>query len=169
VSTPDHFATLGLPVGYDIDRAVLEQSYLALQQAHHPDRAVGGSSSEQRAAVEKSAALNEGYRVLRDPVRRAEYLCKLGGVDLDSNEGAPKMDQAFLVEMIERREQLQEATRAAQLDALREDVAGQLDVALDDAVAGLRAGKIDVAARALVRRRYLQRLVDEIDARAEAM
>ncbi|HWB73629.1 MAG TPA: Fe-S protein assembly co-chaperone HscB [Nannocystaceae bacterium] len=169
MSTSDHFAMLGLPVGYDIDRAALEQSYLSLSQQHHPDRAVGGTSSEQRAAVEKSAALNEGYRVLRDPVRRAEYLCKLGGVDLDSNEGAPKMDQAFLMEMIERREQLQEARTGAALDALREDVGGELDVALDEAIAGLRADEIDAAARALVRRRYLQRLVDEIDARAEAM
>jgi len=169
VSTADHFAALGLPVGYDIDRTALEQSYLALSQVHHPDRAVGGTSSEQRAAVEKSAALNEGYRVLRDPVRRAEYLCKLGGVDLDSNETAPKMDQVFLMEMIERREQLQDAKSGAALDALRERVGGELDVALDDAIAGLRAGALDVAARALVRRRYLQRLVDEIDARVEAM
>jgi molecular chaperone HscB len=162
VNTVDHFAALGLPVGWDIDRAALERNYLALQQAHHPDRAVGASSSQQRVAVETSAAINEGYRVLRDPVRRAEYLCKLGGVDLDSNEGAPKMDQSFLLDMIERREELQ---AARDLEALREQVAGELDAALDDAVAALRSGRIDVAARALVRRRYLQRLADEIEAR----
>ncbi len=167
MDTIDHFATLGLPVGFDIDRGALERSYLALQQEHHPDRAVGGSSGEQRAALEKSAAINEGYRVLRDPVRRAEYLCKLGGIDLDSNDaehGAPKMDQAFLVEMIERREELQEAKSGADRDVLRERVAGELDDALDAAVAELRVGHVEAAARALVRRRYLQRLVDEIDA-----
>jgi molecular chaperone HscB len=162
VNTVDHFAALGLPIGWDIDRAALERNYLALQQAHHPDRAVGSSSSAQRVAVETSAAINEGYRVLRDPVRRAEYLCKLRGVDLDSNEGAPKMDQGFLLDMIERREELQ---AAKDLEPLREQVAGELDAALDDAVAALRADRVDVAALALVRRRYLARLADEIEAR----
>ena len=165
MSTIDHFAAFGLPVGWDLDRAALERRYLELQQAHHPDRVAAGSSGDQRAAVEKSAAINEGYRVLRDPVRRAEYVCKLGGVDLDSNEGAPKMDQAFLLEMIERREELHESR---DLEALRQRVEGELDAALGDAVAALQGGGLDSAARALVRRRYLQRLADEIDARAEA-
>ena len=51
-----------------------------------------------------------------------------------------------------------------QLDALGDRVADELDLVLDGAVAELRAGRTEAAARALVRRRYLQRLADEIDA-----
>ncbi|MBC8068219.1 MAG: Fe-S protein assembly co-chaperone HscB [Deltaproteobacteria bacterium] len=165
----DHFATLGLEPSYDIERTELERSYLALQQLHHPDRAVGGSVGEQRAALERSAAINEAYRVLRDPVRRAEYLCKRSGIDLDSSDavrGAPKMDQSFLLEMIEQREALQAADTQARRDAFREGVDTQLDQTLDAAVSELRRGAIPAAARALVRRRYLQRLLDEIDGAA---
>jgi molecular chaperone HscB len=169
VNEPDHFATLGLPVGYDLDRGELERSYLALQQLHHPDRAVGGTVAEQRGALERSAAINEGYRVLRDPVRRAEYLCKLAGIDLDSSDplrGAPKMDQPFLLEMIERRDALHEAEGPAGREVLREGVEAELDQALDAAVTELRRGAPDLAARALVRRRYFRRLLDEIDGAA---
>ena len=55
--------------------------------------------------------------MLRDGVRRAEYLVKLGGVDLDSSDpqsGAPHLTQAFLIEMIERRERLDEVRGAGE-------------------------------------------------------
>lgn len=163
----NHFAVLGLEPTYDIDLAVLERSYLALQQRHHPDRFASGSVAERRTAMEHSAALNEGYRVLRDPVRRAEYMCRTAGIDLDASgdHGAPKMPQEFLVEMIDRRDALAQTRErgAAALDALRARVEREQDDALDRAATALRRGTIGEAAIALVERRYLQRVVDEIN------
>ena len=164
----DHFARFGLARAWRIDRDALEAAYLQRAAAVHPDRFVGASSAEQRAAMEASTALNEGYRVLRDPVRRAEYLCKLGGIDLDHTGGpggAPHMDQAFLMEMIERREAVAEARAAgaAKLDALRDEVEGEADELIDAAADALEIGDTSRAARELVARRYLQRLLDEIE------
>lgn len=179
----DHFARLGLARRYDLDRERLEQAYLERAPKVHPDRFVGGTSAQQREAMESSAALNEGYRVLRDPVRRAEYLCKLAGIDVDSSDprsGAPAMGQDFLIEMIERREAVEQARAqgAAAVDALRDEVEGELDEALDRAVEALARGAgeasgeapgqlsgaaVTEAARALVQRRYLQRLLDELE------
>ncbi|MCA9708841.1 MAG: Fe-S protein assembly co-chaperone HscB [Myxococcales bacterium] len=171
-SPADHFERLGQPRRWGLDRDALEAAYLARAQQWHPDRFVDAPPGQQRQAMERSAALNEGYRVLRDPVRRAEYLCRLGGIDVDSSEpgtGAPPMEQAFLVEMIERREQVADARAEgdAALDQLRAAVEDELDEALDEAVAALEAGATPSAARALVRRRYLQRLVDEIEGTPE--
>ncbi len=168
MAAANHFDGLGLAPSYDLDLGQLERNYLELAQRHHPDRVAGGTVAERRAAVETSGAINEGYRVLRDPVRRAEYLCRLGGMDLDSSDGAsgaPTMPQAFLMEMIDRREALAEgrAKGPAAMDALRDVVEREQEAALDRAVAALRAGEIRDAAVALVERRYLQRLVDEID------
>lgn len=167
-SASDHFERLGLPRRFGLERDAIERAYLERAQVVHPDRFASGSSGEQRAAMEASAALNEAHRVIRDPVRRAEYLCKLAGIDIDSNDaqqGAPVMSQAFLMEMIERREALEDAREqgAAALDALRGGVEGELDDALDVARKALDADDSPDAARALVRRRYLQRLLDEID------
>lgn len=175
-SSADYFAVLGQPRRYDLDRDALEGAYLERAKQLHPDRFAGAPAGQRRRAMEASAALNEGYRVLRDPVRRAEYLCKLGGIDVDSSDpegGAPKMGQGFLVEMIERREAVAEAhgQGASALDELRAEVDDEAEQALDDAIDALGDSSEDAirrAAEALVKRRYLQRLLDEIDQAAES-
>lgn len=167
-SSVDFFERLGLPRQYGLERDAIERAYLERAQAVHPDRFASAASGAQRAAMEASAALNEAHRVIRDPVRRAEYLCKLAGIDVDSNDprqGAPAMGQAFLVEMIERREALEDAREqgAAALAAMRRGVEDELDDALDAAARALVADDPQDAARHLVVRRYLQRLLDELD------
>lgn len=172
--TLDHFARLGLDRGWTIDRDALERGYLERSRRYHPDRHVGADSSTRRAAVEHSSALNQGYRTLRDPVARAEYLVKLGGVDLDSSDpqtGAPHPEQAMLIEMIERREQLDDLLRAGAdedaLSELRDQVEDELDAVFDQAIAALTHNDIRAAAAALVQRRYLQRFIGEIDGALE--
>lgn len=165
-SEGSHFELLGVPRQFEIDSEQLEREYLSRAAAVHPDRVATGTSAQRREAMERSSEVNEAYRTLRDPVRRAEYLVKLGGIDLDSSDavgGAPKMEQAFLIEMIERREQLEQAREQGALDQLRAKVEDELDDVLDDAVASLREGDLRGASEKLVARRYLQRLVDEID------
>lgn len=170
MQTQDHFARLGLVRGFAIDRDALERAYLDHASRAHPDRVIAASSEVRRAAMEDSSAINVAYRVLRDPVARAEYLVALAGIDLDSNDrrtGAPHPDQAFLIEMIERRDQLDDAS-AEQLATLREGVEAELDEHFDAALAALEAGETSNAALALVHRRYLQRFLDEIDARTRS-
>lgn len=164
----NHFERLGQAQHYGLDREALEAAYLERAAAAHPDKVAPGDSSAKRAAMEASAAINEAYRTLRDPVKRAEYLVKLGGRDLDSSDpavGAPQMPQAFLIEMIEHRERVSEAREQGEdaIDALRDDVEAQESSALARAVAALADGDNEAAARHLVVRRYLQRLLDEID------
>ena len=163
----DPFALLGLPRAHAIDRGELERRYLELSKELHPDRFVGAPPAEQRRAVERASAVNTASRVLRDPVARAERLCKLGGVDLDSTDperGAPSPGQAFLVEMIELRDALGEAPSPAARDELRAATEARALAAFDHALAALAAADARAAARHLVVHRYLQRFLDEIDA-----
>jgi molecular chaperone HscB len=165
----DHFEVFGLPRGWDLDKADLERRYLELSRAVHPDRFIEAAGAEKRLAMERAAAVNEGYRTLRDPVKRAEYLVLLGGIDLDSSEpdrGAPKMDATFLGDMIERREELtqQRALGSAALERMRESVERALAGELKHGVELLGTGDVQGAARRLVARRYFSRLLEEIDA-----
>lgn len=159
----DHFARMGLDRRWRIDRDALEDRYLERSRLVHPDRHAGADSATRRAALEHSSALNEAYRVLRDPVLRAEYLVRLAGIDLDSSDrqgGAPHPSQDFLIEMIERRERLGEAD----LDELRDEVESELEQVFARALAALDSGTVREAAAELVHRRYLQRFLDEVDA-----
>jgi molecular chaperone HscB len=114
----DPFATLGIPRIYDVDLAALEKTHRELSRALHPDRYVGASASERRAALGKAVEVNEAWRIVRDPIPRAEALLRLSGVAVGEREGT-QADPEFLMEMLERRESLAEAQEARDLDAVR--------------------------------------------------
>jgi molecular chaperone HscB len=162
----DYFGLLGLERRWQLDRGALERNYLERSQASHPDGFIGQDSATQRAAMERSSQLNQGYRTLRDPVLRAEYLVKLGGIDLDSSDprtGAPRPSKDFLIEMIELRERLAEGDVAA----VQGEIEARAEQALDAGIAALDRTDIAAAARELVARRYFQRFLDEVEAGEE--
>lgn len=161
----DPFELFDLPHRHALARDELEARYLERSRAAHPDSVDPADLAARRAAVELASRLNAAYRILRDPVLRAEALVKLGGIDLDSSDpvrGAPHPGQAFLLEMIDLRERLEDAPPAAR-DRVRDEIEARADAALDAAVAALDAGDIDDAARHLVARRYFQRFLDETE------
>ncbi len=64
----DHYQRL--QVIRDADAEVIERAYKALSMKHHPDRA---SSDNRVAATRRMQAINEAYRVLKDPEARRRY------------------------------------------------------------------------------------------------
>src|SRR3954452_24253892 len=114
----DPFATLGAARRFDLDLAALEKTHRELSRALHPDRFAQTGASERRAALEKAANVNEAWRMLRDPIRRAEALFRLAGVAVgETNE--PKASPAFLMEVMEDREALAEARAARDLTKVK--------------------------------------------------
>src|SRR3989440_6338209 len=107
----DKFAVLGLPRGYELDERALEETFRALSRKLHPDRFVRATPRERRFSLEQTTLLNDAYRTLRDPVRRAEHLLALRGVKVAGEErgGATAMPQEFLEQALEDREKLLEA------------------------------------------------------------
>ncbi|MCA9683528.1 MAG: Fe-S protein assembly co-chaperone HscB [Myxococcales bacterium] len=163
----DHFARLGLQPTLELDRDALEVAYLARSRVVHPDRHVGADAGTRRLAMEHSAALNGAYQVLGNRITRAEYLVKLGGIDLDSSDpvgGAPHPSQAFLIDMIERREQLAEIEDDPdRVDDLREQVEAEARQVLARGEAALKAQDVRGAAAELVHHRYLRRFLEELE------
>ena len=106
VGEPTPFEVLGLPLAYALDSADLEQRLLRFSRIVHPDyfRSAGPELSSR--AERHSAALNAAYEVLRDDVRRAQWLVQtLGG----PSEGEEReMPQSFLVEVLEWNEALEQ-------------------------------------------------------------
>lgn len=111
----DPFAVLGLPRTYALDLKTLEKSYFEAQRKSHPDQFAGASFAIKQEASQKSAALNQAYVTLKDPLRRAECLL--------SEEEAIIQDPEFLMQMLEWQDQkergdLSEATLKAHEDQL---------------------------------------------------
>jgi molecular chaperone HscB len=119
----DPFSILGIPRTFDVDLSVVEKTHRELSRTLHPDRYVGAGASERRAALAKAVEVNEAWRVVRDPIRRAEALLGLRGVEVGET-AEPKADPEFLMEMLEQREALAEARQARDLPGVRRMAAG---------------------------------------------
>jgi molecular chaperone HscB len=115
----DPFSSLGIPPTFDVDLAAAERAHRDLSRALHPDRFVNATASERRAALAKAIEVNEAWRVVRDPIRRAEALLRLAGVAVGEND-EPPADPEFLMEMLEQREALAEARDARDVGRIRE-------------------------------------------------
>ena len=168
------FEIFGLSPSVDLDVGALEEKYRALALQAHPDRAAGADAATRRKLAEETATLNEALKVLKDPVRRAFYLLKLRGVDLESESAAArqKMPPEFLEEVMERREALDEVKKAknvARAQAMGDEVRGLLEAALAKAKVALSRPTSDAAALAeatleLGRVRYFTRYLEEVEA-----
>jgi Fe-S protein assembly co-chaperone HscB len=100
----DYFALLNISPSFDIDLAQFEAAYFREQRSAHPDRFVGKSEQERLAAMQRSVDINKAYQVLKEPLTRAQYLLKLQGITVGSEQDSVKPSQALLVEVMEWRE-----------------------------------------------------------------
>ena len=125
------FALFQLPQQYAIDLISLEQSWKALQRHAHPDMHAQADASAQRLSMQWSVRINEAYQRLKNPVKRAAYLCELLGVPIAA-ETNTAMPTEFLVQQITWREALDSADSPAEMDALLAEVKAYRDTLLDE-------------------------------------
>ncbi|HZS46688.1 MAG TPA: Fe-S protein assembly co-chaperone HscB [Blastocatellia bacterium] len=88
----------------DLDNADLEKKFYSFSRQFHPDFYQQSSEFEKNASLEKSSLLNDAYRTLKDPVRRAEYIIQIEGAEIGKAQAPPDL----LSEMFELNEQLEE-------------------------------------------------------------
>lgn len=79
----NYFEFFSLPRHLKLDVSALEKQFYLLSRTLHPDRFAGKSQAEQEAALTQSSLLNDGYRTLKDPIARTQYLLSLEGVQLE--------------------------------------------------------------------------------------
>ena len=84
----DYFEMFGLPRHLQVDTAALEKQFYSQSRKLHPDRFAARPAAEQEAALAASSDLNDGYRTLKDPVARTQYLLGLEGVELEEQSKA---------------------------------------------------------------------------------
>jgi molecular chaperone HscB len=113
------FELFGLPERYAQDRAAIDTRWKELQREAHPDKFAAQGQAAQRVAMQWSVRINEAYQRLKDPLKRAAYLCELRGAPIQA-ENNTAMPAEFLMEQMAWREALDDAQDEAALDALDE-------------------------------------------------
>jgi molecular chaperone HscB len=107
----------GLPARFAIDGAALDTAFREVQAQVHPDRHTAAGDAGRRVAMQWSTRANEAYQTLKDPLKRATYLLQLRGRDIGA-ENNTAMEPAFLMQQMEWREAVEDATGAKNVDAL---------------------------------------------------
>ncbi len=167
--TDDHFALFGLPRRFAVDADALDGAYRDLQRQVHPDRFASATPAEQRVALQWATRANEAHRTLRDPLRRAAYLCTLQGVDPAAEAGAP-LPHDFLVQQMAWREALDDADGDGAFATLERERVAKRDALVSDVAAALDAGDDAARAAALVREwMFVEKFGDDIAAARDGL
>jgi len=165
------FELFGLPERFAIDPGALDARWKQLQGAAHPDRFATETAAAQRIAMQWAVRINEAYRRLRNPLKRAAYLCSLHGVDLEA-ESNTAMPPAFLMQQMEWRDALSEAGSLDAVDALAREVAAARDATLASLQAQID-GAADVDWRAVAGSvrglMFVDKFMSDIDRRVDAL
>jgi molecular chaperone HscB len=175
--TADHFAVLGLPARYAVDVEAAEAAYKRLSRQVHPDRFATADPRARRASLARTVQLNDAWRTLKDPVRRATYMLGRAGVEIgdenrtgqNGSSGGVKLkpSQAFLMEMLELNDELAEAAASGNGDrllAMTSVLRARASETMARIADGIEAGtgaRLDAAAQELAALRYYQRLLDQ--------
>jgi molecular chaperone HscB len=182
----DYFAVLGVRRSWHLDSVLLAERHLALSRELHPDRFAQSPPRERLLSLQRTTAINDAYRTLRDPIRRAEYILRLAGIGHQDRDLARGYESAgtgpeFLEEIMHIRERMMEAGLDAgrgwempEGQAIRAETAArieELDRRIDERFSEWEAGSDGEGARqalldidrCLARRRYYANIVAEID------
>jgi len=165
----DDFELFGLPRQFAQDRERIDTRWKALQSEVHPDRFTTEGTASQRVAMQWAVRVNEAYQRLKDPLRRAAYLCSLRGAPIDAKTDTA-MPADFLLQQMQWREALQEAESAASIQALgaqmseqRKERMQRLERLLDD------QGDAHAAASEVRALMFIERFAEDVDRRLEAL
>ena len=167
----DDFTLFGLPQRQRLDRADLDARRRDLQAHVHPDRFAAEGAAAQRLAMQWAVRVNEAYQRLKDPLRRAAYLCELRGVAVDAERNTA-MPAAFLMQQMAWRERLEDAADVAEVERVDAEIAAEeqallaalttlLDERHDTAAAAAQVRALMFVARF---RQDIERRLDTLDA-----
>jgi len=163
------FELFNIPVGFKLNRQLLDERWKNLQRSIHPDNFSTHEAVSQRVAMQYSVRVNEAYQRLKFPLKRAAYLCELNGVRIQAEENT-RMPAEFLVQQIQWREQLEETASLSEVGFLHEKLLAAKEAAFLRCEAFIDIDKdwlnAAVEVRALM---FMERFEIDIDKRLEQL
>ena len=154
---------------------VLQKRFYELSRELHPDRFMRKPEAERQHALDLSSTLNDAYRTLKDPLKRAHYLLSQEGFDI-GEQRSKDVPPELLEEVFELNMALEEMRGGRRFGAAaigesrkqfheyvercRSATGGACSQQYDAGPVPRHAGARSAAL--LNRRKYIQNLVDEV-------
>ncbi|WP_345852923.1 co-chaperone HscB [Shewanella algae] len=171
----NYFELFDLTPSFDVDTAELASRYRDLQRAVHPDKFANASEQQKLLAISRTAQINDAFQTLKDPIRRAEHMLALKGVDI-SHETTTVKDTAFLMQQMEWREALEEIGQSgdaqSDIDELDVSFAGyrkQVTELLRNQLHSSKEADAIAAADQVRKLKFMAKLQDELQRAQDAL
>ena len=162
-----HYEALGLEPSLWLDAEDLKKRFYERSRQWHPDRFSRASAAEQARALEMTSALNDAFRVLRDPVARAEYFLRESGLDLGKEVPPELLEEVFELNMTLEEVRSGDSSARPQLEAAQRRFGAMLEE-IDASLAGsfecaVSAPMLEDLRQTLNRRKYVTNLVRDVE------
>ncbi|WVQ84491.1 Fe-S protein assembly co-chaperone HscB [Cryptococcus sp. DSM 104549] len=132
--------------GFALDKADLRSKWVRRQRELHPDKYTAKGEKMVEQARDLSGRVNEAYAVLGDDLRRAEYILSIYAQGPEETDKLS--DPMLLAEILEAREELEEAESQEEVDRIRAanhehvaDIVGSLEEAFSHSPPDLEGAK----------------------------
>jgi molecular chaperone HscB len=169
-----YYEALGVEPRLTLDPQDLQQRFYERSRQWHPDRYARATVPEQQKALDMTAALNDAFRTLRDPVTRAGYFLEEHKIISSKHPPAELLEEVFEMNMAldelrsgdeSARPQLAEARdRFAKLLAEIDHGLSALFIQYDKSPHGTPDESLLLAIRGVLdRRQYVTNLIRDVD------
>ena len=179
ILSKNFYEFFGIERKLTLDTDALQKRFYELSRNWHPDRFSRKSAQAQQEALDATSILNDGYRTLRDPVKRAEYLLTEEGFPIGeqrSKDVPPELlEEVFELNMMLEEMKSGDESARPQLESAKANfvrlMAG-VDLDLEQLFATYDAAEpqsetarqaLHEIRGALNRRRYVSNLIRDVD------
>lgn len=138
----------------------LKREFLQLQARAHPDRHTGANKAKAEGT---SALINEAYKTLQDPLRRAQYLLSLRGIDVAEDERLKVEDPELLMEVLEVREAIEAAQEETELEDMKKNNDANIERSEEVLDEAFRQDNVQRAMDEAVKLRYWINIKESLD------
>lgn len=163
----DYFELLSLPRDFNILSTKLTKSFRQLQTLVHPDKFGNKSEREQINSAEWSSLINKAYKTLSNTLVRGQYLLKLHGEEMPRDNSS--LDKEFLMDMMERNEEVEEAVSREQLELISNKIQDEISEATDQLKDLFASNDLTAAKKLLVKMKYLLSIQTSIQTKLEKL
>ena len=157
---PNSLSTGPPPQGpFSIDLNALKREFLQLQAKAHPDL---HPQEHKKRAEATSARINEAYKTLQSPLLRAQYLLSQRGIETAEDETAKVDDPELLMEVLEAREQIEEAESEEDLVGMKDENDARIQESIKTLEQAFAEDSVELAKSETVKLRYWMNISESI-------
>jgi molecular chaperone HscB len=157
------FDYLDIKQDFVINLRKLEEKYLKLQIALHPDRIPKDNAVQQNYALIHASKLNIAFETLKSDLKRAVYLLELQNIKVNSDgQDDVKADGKLLAEIFQLQEEISEADDDKQ-ESLINNIKLNEKKTLAELEQAFKANNYLQAAQLCIKLRYLEKSLNDLD------